>query len=131
MEYNRQKKMKKIAIVLIAMIGFVSVANAQQTKKAIQGDNNNTVIASVSNDSQTTTSITFYNNSTKPIEVCVSVFNDQGSKVGEDCFSVPGAPAQGNHSEKTVRLSKIRSCSSTTSGCEVKRIVITSAKVQN
>lgn len=123
--------MKKLAIFLIAMTGFVFVANAQQDRARVPGDNNNTVIASVSDDSQTSSSITFYNNSTKSIKVCVSVYNDQGSKIGEGCYSVPAADAQGDHSEKTVRLSKIRPCSSATSGCEVKSIKITDVKVEN
>lgn len=123
--------MKKLAIFFIAMMGFVFVANAQQDKKSIQGDYNNTVIASVSSDSQTSSSITFYNNSTKTIEVCVTIYNDQGSEVGQGCFSVPGASSQGDHSEKTVSISKPRACSSCTSGCEAKSIRITSAKVKN
>ena len=122
--------MKKIALVLIAMIGFVFAANAQQAKASVPGDYNNTVIASVSVDSQTSTSITFYNNSTKTIEVCVSVLNDQGSEVGKGCYTVPAA-TQGNHSEKTATLSKIRPCSSYASGCEVKSIKITSVKVKD
>lgn len=123
--------MKKIAMFLIATVGFVFVANAQQDKKSIQGDYNNTVLVSVSDDSQTSTSITFYNNSTNEIKVCVEVYNDQGSKLGGDCYTIPAAPAQGSHSETTKKLSKPVACRSATSGCEVKRIKITSAKVQN
>lgn len=123
--------MKKLALVLIAMVGFVFVANAQQDKASVPSDNGNTVLVSVSADSQTSSTITFYNNSTKSLQVCVSVFNDQGSKVGEDCYYVSGAAEQGKHSESTATLSKNRVCSSCTSGCEAKRIKITSVKVQN
>lgn len=123
--------MKKIVMVLIAMVGFVFVANAQQAKASVPGDNGNTVIVFVSNDSQTSTSITIYNNSTKSITVYVSILNDQGSEVGKDSFSVPAAPAQGSSSKSTGTISKIRPCSSTTSGCEVKQIRITKVTVQN
>jgi hypothetical protein len=125
---NATFKMKKLAIVLIALMGFVSVANAQQDKANVPGDSGNTVLVSVSDDSQTSTSITFYNNSTKSIEVCVSVYNDQGSEVGNGCYSIPGASAKGSHSETTKTLSKKRSCSTCSSGCETKRIKITSVK---
>ena len=121
-------KMKKLAIVLIAMMGFVSVANAQQDKAKVPGDSGNTVLVSVSDDSQTSTSITFYNNSTKSIEVCVSVYNDQGSEVGKGCYSIPGASAQGYHSETTKTISKTGGCRTCSSGCETKRIKITSVK---
>ena len=120
--------MKKLAIVLIAMIGLVSVANAQQDKARVPGDPDNMVFASVSDDSQTSSSITFYNNSTKSITVCVSVYNDNNSEVGNGCYTIPGATAQGNHSETTVTLSKKKACSSCSSGCEVKRIKITYVK---
>ena len=119
--------MKKLALVLIAMVGFVFVANAQQTKARVPGEDNY-VFASVSDDSQTSSTITFYNNSTKTIEVCVSVYNDQGKEVGNGCYSVPGAPAQGSHSETTKTLSKPRVCSTCSSGCETKSIKITSVK---
>ena len=123
--------MKKIAMVLIAMVGFAFAANAQQDKASVPGDNGNTVFVSVSDDSQTSSSITFYNNSTKSITVCVSVYNDQGSEVGKDCYSVPAADAQGSHSETTQRISKIRGCSTASSGCETKRIKITKVNVRN
>ena len=122
--------MKKIAMVLIAMVCFVFVANAQQAKKNIQGDYNNTVIASVSNDSKTSTSITFYNNSTKTIEVCVKITNDSNQEIGKDCFTIPGAPEQGSHKEITKSISKPEWCRSL-SGCEIKAIEITKAKVKN
>lgn len=122
--------MKKIAMVLIAMVGFVFVANAQQDKASVPGDNGSTVLVSVSDDSQTSTSITIYNNSSKSITVCVSIYNDQGSEVGKGCYSVPAA-AQGSHSKTTQTISKIRPCNSTSSGCEVKRIKITKVNVQN
>lgn len=117
-------------MVLIAMVGFVFAANAQQDKKSIQGDYNNTVIASVSDDGQTSTSITFYNNSTKEITVCIEVYNDQGSVLGRDCYTIPAAPEQGSHSEITKSISKPAGCRSAASGCEVKGIRITSAKVK-
>ena len=120
--------MKKLVLVLIAMVGFVFVANAQQDKANVPGDNGNTVLVSVSDDSQTSSTITFYNNSTKSIEVCVSVYNDQGSEVGKGCYSIPGASAQGYHSETTKTLSKTAACRTCTSGCEAKRIKITSVK---
>lgn len=123
--------MKKIGIVLIAMLGFVFVANAQQDKARVPGDYDNMVFASVSDDSQTSSSITFYNNSTKSLVVCVSVYNDHGSEIGKDCFPVPGATAQGSHSETTETLSKAGVCRTCTSGCETKKIKITSVKVQN
>lgn len=123
--------MKKLALVLIAMVGFVSVVNAQQDKARVPGDYDNMVFASVSDDSQTSSTITFYNNSTKSLQVCVSVYNDQGSEVGNGCYSVSGAAEQGKHSESTATLSKNRACSSCTSGCEAKRIKITSVKVKN
>lgn len=129
MGYNlAKKKMKKILLVGLAVIGFAFAANAQQDKASVPGDNGNTVLVSVSDDSQTSSTITFYNNSTKSIEVCVSVYNDQGSEVGKGCYSIPGASAQGYHSETTKTLSKNRACSSCTSGCEAKRIKITSVK---
>lgn len=131
MGYNQAKKKMKKAFVLAMLLGFVFVANAQQDKANVPGDNGNTVLVSVSADSQTSTSITFYNNSTKPLQVCVSVFNDQGSNVGEDCYYVPGAAEQGKHSESTATLSKKGACSSCSSGCETKRIKITKVNVQN
>ena len=118
-------------MVLIAMVGFVFMANAQQAKKSIQGDYDNTVIASVSNDGQTSTSITFYNNSTKTIEVCVKVYNDSGVEIGQGCFSIPGAPKQGSSRKTTESVSKIVPCRGGADGCEVKGIEITKAKVQN
>ena len=111
------------------MVGFVFVANAQQAKASVPGDGN-TVIVSVSDDSHTSATLTFYNNSTKSLEVCISVYNDCGAKVKSECYSVPGASAQGYHSETTKTLYK--NCpSGTTSGCETKRIKIDSVKVKN
>ena len=118
-------------MVLIAMVGFAFVANAQQDKKNIQGDYNNTVIASVSNDSKTSASITFYNNSPKTIEVCVKITNDSGVELGQDCFTIPAAPEQGSHSTTTKTISKPAGCGSAASGCEVKGIEITKAKAKN
>ncbi len=112
------------------MLCIVFVANAQQDSKSIQGDSGNAVFASVSSDSQTSTSITLYNNSTKTITVSVSVYNDQGSEVGKGTFTVHGASAQYSHSESTATISKISPCRNLT-GCEVKSIRITSAKVNN
>ena len=128
MGYNWAKKKMKKVFVLAMLLGFVFVANAQQDKANVPGDNGNTVLVSVSADSQTSSTITFYNNSTKSIEVCVSVYNDQGGEVGKGCYSVPGAAAQGYHSETTKTLTKKGACSSCTSGCETKRIKITSVK---
>ena len=122
--------MKKLAMVLIAMVGFAFVTNAQQAQARVPGDNGNSVIVSVSDDSQTSTSITAYNNSTKSITVYFSVLNDQGSEVGKGSISVPAAE-QGSHTKNTGTISKIRPCSSTTSGCEVKTIKITDVKVNN
>lgn len=124
--------MKKIALVLIAMMGFVFVANAQQDKKSVPGDYNNSVIVSVSEDSQSSTSITFYNNSTKSLKVKVSILNDQGNEVGNGWFNVPGAPEQGSHSTTTGTVSKISTCRNPeTTGCEVKGIRIKEVKPQN
>ncbi len=132
MGYNlAKKKMKKILLLGLAVIGFAFAANAQQDRASVPGDSGNTVLVSVSDDSQTSSSLKFYNNSTKSLEVCVSVFNDQGGKVGEGCYYVSGAAKQGDHSETTETLSKSRACSSCTSGCEAKRIKITSVKVKN
>ena len=119
--------MKKLLLVIAVISAFFASANAQQTRARVPGEDN-FVIASISNDSQTSSSITFYNNSTKSIRVCVSVYNDSGNKVGEDCFSVPGAAAQGYHSETTKTLSKYRSCAGCTSGCEARGIKITSVE---
>ena len=117
-------------MAIIAMMGFVFVANAQQDKASVPGDNGNTVLVSVSEDSQSSASITFYNNSTKSITVYVSIYNDQGSEIGKGSYSVPAA-TQGSHSKTTQTISKNRPCSSATSGCEVKRIKITKVVVQN
>jgi hypothetical protein len=125
---NATFKMKKLAIVLIALMGFVSVANAQQDRARVPGDENNMVFVSVSSDSQTSSTITFYNNSTKTITVNVSVYNDQNKEIGSGSYTVPGAPSQGNHSESTYTLNKIRACSGGTDGCETKSIKITSVK---
>lgn len=123
-------KMKKLFLVIAIIIGFLTSANAQQAKARVPGEDN-FVIASISNDSQTSSSITFYNNSTKTLKVCVSVLNDQGNVAGKDCYEVPGASAQGNHTETTETLSKHPGCRQTTSGCEAKSIKITSVTVQN
>ena len=123
--------MKKVLLVGLAVIGFAFAANAQQDRASVPGDNGNTVLVSVLDDSQTSSSLKFYNNSTKSLEVCVSVFNDQGNKVAGDCYYVSGAAEQGKHSETTATLSKGRACSTCTSGCEAARIKITSVKVQN
>ena len=120
--------MKKVLLILVALIGISYAANAQQDRANVPGDNGNMVLVSVSDDSQTSSTITFYNNSTKSIEVCVSVYNDQGSEVGKGCYSIPGASAQGYHSETTKTLSKKAACSSCSSGCETKSIRITSVK---
>ena len=119
--------MKRITLVLIAMVGFVFVANAQQDRKGVPGDSGNTVLVSVSNDSQTSSTLTFYNNSTKTITVCVSVYNGN-NEVGNGCFTVPGASAQGYHSESTATLKKTKGCGMASSGCEVTRIKITSVE---
>lgn len=132
MGYNlAKKKMKKILLVGLAVIGFAFAAKAQQDRASVPGDYGNTVLVSVSDDSQTSSSLKFYNNSTKSLQVCVCVFNDQGAKVGEDCYYVSGAAEQGKHSESTATLSKKQVCSSCKSGCEAKGIKITSVKVQN
>lgn len=110
------------------MVSFVFVANAAQDRAPISGDSGNTVLVSVSNDSQTSSELTFYNNSTKSITVCVKVYNGR-NEVGSDCFDIPGARAQGSHYECTKTLSKTRGCSMASSGCEVTRIEITSANV--
>ena len=119
--------MKKLLLVVAIIFGFLTCANAQQTKKRVPGEDNY-VFASISNDSQTSSSIQFYNNSTKSIRVCVRVYNDQNSKVGEDCYSVPGATAQGSHSEITKTLYKTKGCGLATGGCEAKRIEITTVE---
>ena len=117
--------MKRITLVLIAMVGFVFVANAQQARASVPGDSGNTVLVSVSEDSQTSSTLTFYNNSTKTVTVCVSVYNGR-NEVGSDCFTVPGAKEQGYHSESTATLYKINACRSCSSGCEATSIKITS-----
>ena len=121
MGYNgRKRKMKKLLLVIVIIIGFLTNSNAQQARVQVPGDNGNYVIASVSNDSQTSSSITFYNNSTKSVRVCVSVLNDQYSEVGRDCYDVSGK-AYG----QVETLSKKRFCESYSSGCEAKSIKIT------
>ena len=119
--------MKRITLVLIAMVCFVFVANAQQAQARIPGDSGNTILVSVSNDTQTSSTLTFYNNSTKTITVCVSVYNGN-NEVGKDYFTVPGASAQGYHSESTATLKKTKGCSMCSSGCEVTSIKITVVK---
>lgn len=122
--------MKKLIVVLIAMVGFVFVANAQQDRAFVPGDDGYAVFVSVSDDSHTSCTLTFYNNSTKSLEVCISVFGDTGAKVKSECYYVPGAAEHGSHSETTKTLYK--NCpSGTTSGCETKRIKIDSVKVKN
>ena len=121
--------MKKLAIMMIAMVGFIFAANAQQARANVPGDNSNTVLVSVSSDSQTSATLTIYNNSTKDITVSVSVLNDQRSEVGTGSYSVPGATAQGNSAKTTVTISKVTGCRAATSGCEVKDIKITNIKV--
>lgn len=105
------------------MIGFVFVANAQQARASVPDDSGNTVLVSVSSDSQTSSDLTFYNNSTKTVKVRVTVYNGQ-NEVGSDSFTVPGAKAQGYHSESTATLYKTKGCSITSSGCETTRISI-------
>lgn len=117
--------MKRITLVLIAVVGFVFVANAQQARASVPGDSGNTVLVSVSSDSQTSSTLTFYNNSTKTVTVCVSVYNGR-NEVGSDCFTVPGASAQGSHSESTATLYKTKGCGMASSGCEATSIKITS-----
>ena len=124
MGYNRQKKkMKKLLLAIVIIMGFLASANAQQDKARVPGDENNYVFASISDDSQTSTSIKFYNNSTKSIKVCVSVLNDQNKEIGRNCYEVSGR-ANG----QTERLSKMRACENATSGCEAKRVKITSVQ---
>lgn len=128
MGYNRQQKMKKIVMALIAMVGFVFVANAQQDVKGFQGGS---VLVSVSEDSQTSATLMFYNNSTKDIRVSVEIYNDQRSGVGEGTYIIRGAREQGYHSESEATISKIKACGICTSGCEVCSIKITEVKVIN
>lgn len=124
MGYNRQKrKMKKLLLAIAIIMFFLTSANAQQDKARVPNDEDNFVFASVSDDSQTSSSIKFYNNSTKSIKVCVSVLNDQNVAVGKDCYEVSGR-ANG----QVERLSKMRACENATSGCEAKRIKITSVE---
>lgn len=106
------------------MVGFVFVANAQQARASVPGDSGNTVLVSVSNDSQTSSTLTFYNNSTKTVTVCVSVYNG-GNEVGSGCFTVPGAKQEGSHSESSKTLHKTKACSMCSSGCEATGIKIT------
>ncbi|MBQ6070205.1 MAG: hypothetical protein IJK85_00475 [Bacteroidales bacterium] len=115
--------MKKLLLAIAIIMGFLASANAQQDKARVPGDENNYVFASITGDSQTSSSIKFYNNSTKSITVCVSVLNDQNKEVGRDCYEVSGR-ANG----QMVRLPKMRACENTTSGCEAKRIKITSVE---
>ena len=105
------------------MVCFVFVANAQQARKPVPGDSGNTVLVSVSNDSQTSSDLTFYNNSTKTITVSVKAYNGN-TEVGSGSFTVPGAREQGYHSESYGTLSKFPGCRNTSSGCEVTRIEI-------
>lgn len=122
MGYNEQKrKMKKLLLAIAIIMGFLASANAQQDKARVPGDENNYVFASISDDSQTSSSIKFYNNSTKSIKVCVSVLNEQNFEVGRDCYEISGR-ANG----QMERLSKMRACENLT--CEAKRIRITSVE---
>ena len=120
--------MKKITLVLIAMVGFVFVANAQQARASVPGDSGNTVLVSVTNDSQTSSDLMFYNNSTKTVTVCVKVYNGN-NEVGKDYFTIPGAPSQGSHSETPGTLYKTKGCGMASSGCETTRISIEVTKV--
>lgn len=112
--------MKKLLLAIAIIVGFLTSANAQQDKASVPGDEGNYVFASISDDSRTSSSIKFYNNSTKSITVCVSVLNDQNMEVGRGCYEVSGR-ADG----QMERLSKMRACENATSGCEAKRIKIT------
>lgn len=124
MGYNRQKReMKKVLLAIAIIMGFFASANAQQDKAIVPGDVRNYVFASISDDSKTSSSIKFYNNSTKSVKVCVSVLNDQNMEVGRGCYEVPGR-ANG----QVESLSKMRACENATSGCEAKRIKITSVE---
>ena len=124
MGYNRQKReMKKVLLAIAIIMGFFASANAQQDKAIVPGDVHNYVFASISDDSKTSSSIKFYNNSTKSVKVCVSVLNDQNMEVGRGCYEVPGR-ANG----QVESLSKMRACENATSGCEAKRIKITSVE---
>ena len=105
------------------MLGFVFVTNAQQAKKNIQGDYGNTVIVKVSEDSQTSSTLEFYNNSEKSIRVCVKVYNTS-SEVGHNCYNISG-----NARGEEKSLSKMNPCKANDFGCEVKGIEITSAEV--
>ena len=119
--------MKRITLVLIAMVGFVFVANAQQARASVPGDGN-TVLVSVTSDSQTSSDLMFYNNSTKTVTVRVSVYNGR-NEVGSDSFTISGADAQGSHTESTATLRKINACRSCSSGCETTRISIEVTRV--
>ena len=110
------------------MVGFVFVANAQQARASVPGDSGNTVLVSVSNDSQTSSDLMFYNNSTKTVTVCVSVYNGR-NEVGSGCFTVPGASEQGYYSESTATLYKTKGCGLASSGCEATSIKITSVTI--
>ena len=113
---------------LIATVGFVFVANAQQDKKSIQGLKEGLV------EFKDPEFPIMLDNLERASHADIGInnnYNDQGSKLGGDCYTIPAAPAQGSHSETTKKLSKPVACRSATSGCEVKRIKITSAKVQN
>lgn len=120
--------MKRITLVLIAMVGFVFVANAQQARASVPGDSGNTVLVSVTSDSQTSSDLMFYNNSTKTVTVRVSVYNGR-NEVGSDSFTISGADAQGSHTESTATLHKINACRSCSSGCETTRISIEVTRV--
>lgn len=120
-------------MVLIALIGFVFVANAQQDKASVPCDRDNTVLVSVTSDSHDYTYIEFYNNSTKDLKVKVSILTRGGSEIGNDTFYVRAADEQGS-SKKTPgkKIEKIVACKSpsTKSGCEVGSIKITKVECQ-
>ena len=123
--------MKKLAMILIAMVSFAFVANAQQDRKRVQGDNNgNMVLVSVSEDNQTSAILKFYNNSRKDVKVSVEIYNDQRSCIGNGTYTISGASEQRYHeSERTI--SKIPASRICTSGCEVCSIRIIEAEAIN
>lgn len=110
------------------MVSFVFVANAQQARASVPGDSGNSVLVSVTNDSQTSSTLTFYNNSTKTVTVRVCVYNGR-NEVGCDSFTISGADSQGSHTESTATLYKTKGCGITSSGCETTRISIEVTKV--
>ena len=111
MGYNlAPKKMKKLLLLGLAVIGFAFAANAQQDRASVPGDQGNTVFVSVSDDSQASSSLKFYNNSTKSLEVCVSVFNDQGGMLWITKDEVVFKPHKlnfGNLGKKYIRIQDV------------------------